>query len=101
MTIMNARAITPSWAIENGTPVDLPTMKVAAAVPGPQKTRAAVPRNSTASLRESRTSAIGTPQQERDMNGRLFGQAEQYSAAFTPGAPMSRHRALLHSCPAT
>src|SRR5262245_9915756 len=58
---MNASAITPRWAAENATPVDLATIRVAVAVPGPQATRAAVPRNSAASLRESWTSAMGSP----------------------------------------
>src|SRR5215471_16103982 len=58
ITIMNANEITPSCAIENGTFVDLAIMNVAAAVPGPQITRAAVPTNSAATLREKVTSAI-------------------------------------------
>src|SRR6059058_4130344 len=58
---MNANEMTPSWAIENATPVDLAIMKVAAAVPGPPMTRAAVPMNSAAYLREAVTSAIAPP----------------------------------------
>src|SRR5436190_24313233 len=49
----------PNWAIENATPVDLAITPVAAAVPGPQMTSAAVPMNSAASFLEVVTSAIG------------------------------------------
>jgi hypothetical protein len=45
----------PSSAIENATPVDLAIMNVAAAVPGPHTTRAAVPMNSAATFREGFT----------------------------------------------
>src|SRR2546423_12557929 len=55
---MNANAMTPNWAIENGTPVDLAMTPVAAAVPGPQTTNAAVPTNSAATLREKDASAL-------------------------------------------
>src|SRR6266516_5421665 len=55
---MNANAMTPNWAIENGTPVDVAITPVAAAVPGPQITSAAVPMNSAATLREKDTSAL-------------------------------------------
>src|SRR5438309_12115188 len=58
---MNANATTPSCAIENGTPVDLAITPVAAAVPGPQTTSAAVPTNSAAILRTTGTSAMASP----------------------------------------
>src|SRR2546421_361152 len=58
ITIMKANEMMPSWAIENCTPVVLAIMKVAAAVPGPQITRAAVPRNSAARRLEKVTSAM-------------------------------------------
>src|SRR5438034_10578236 len=50
--------MTPSWAIENATPDDLAMTPVAAAVPGPQTTRAAVPMNSAATFRERDASAL-------------------------------------------
>src|SRR4029453_3591584 len=58
---MNANEMMPSWAIENATPLDLAMTPVAAAVPGPQITRAAVPMNSAASFREDVTSAMYPP----------------------------------------
>src|SRR5947207_6331218 len=61
ITIMKANEMMPSWAMENATPVDLAIMKVAAAVPGPQMTSAAVPMNSAASFLERVTSAIDPP----------------------------------------
>src|SRR5437763_12882478 len=62
ITIMKANEMMPSWAIENCTPVVLAIMKVAAAVPGPQITRAAVPRNSAARRLEKVTSAMRSAQ---------------------------------------
>src|SRR5438034_4052854 len=61
ITIMKANEMMPSCAIENATPVDLATTKVAAAVPGPQMTSAAVPMNSAASFLGRVTSAIDPP----------------------------------------
>src|SRR2546421_1270046 len=58
ITIMNANEMMPNWAIENATPVDLAIMNVAAAVPGPQITRAPVPTNSAANFLDRVTSAI-------------------------------------------
>src|SRR6266566_4228502 len=98
ITIMKAKEIMPSWAMENATLVDLAIMKVAAAVPGPQITRAAVPTNSAANLREALTSAIEPPtapgtgdrgphllrardDREREM---VFGSTEQRFAEFPP-----------------
>src|SRR5207248_2644079 len=61
ITIMKANEMMPSCAIENCTPVVLAIMNVAAAVPGPHSTSAAVPMNSATSLRESVTSAMAAP----------------------------------------
>jgi hypothetical protein len=47
--------------MENATSVDFAIMNVAAAVPGPHMTRAAVPRNSATSFLEVVTSAIDLP----------------------------------------
>src|SRR5947207_7518465 len=58
ITIMNANAITPSWAIENATPLERAITPVAAAVPGPHTTNAAVPTNSAAIFRENDASAL-------------------------------------------
>src|SRR5438874_5363170 len=58
ITIMNANAITPSWAIENATPAERAITPVAAAVPGPHTTNAAVPTNSAATFRENDASAL-------------------------------------------
>ena len=58
---MNANEMMPSCAIENATPLDLAITPVAAAVPGPHTTKAAVPTNSATSLRETVTSAIDPP----------------------------------------
>src|SRR4029450_10706980 len=55
---MKPNEMRANWAIENATPVDLAIMKVAAAVPGPHTTNAAVPTNSAASFLEDVTSAI-------------------------------------------
>src|SRR5439155_19203009 len=93
---MDANAMTPNWAIEKATPVDLAMTPVAAAVPGPQTTRAAVPRNSAATFRESDASALDAicrPARSRDAatagpqllqrgpkTDTLFGSAKQSSA---------------------
>src|SRR2546430_13301403 len=58
---MNANEMTPNCAIENATPLDLAITPVAAAVPDPKITRAAVPTNSAANFREKATSAIDPP----------------------------------------
>src|SRR5689334_24265776 len=95
---MNANEMMPSCAIENATLVDLATMKVAAAVPGPQRTRAAVPMNSAASFLEVVTSAIDPPATSRKTGPRtsppsgedggsgetVFGRTEQRFAEFPP-----------------
>ena len=60
ITIMKANEMMPSCAIENATPLDLAIMPVAAAVPGPQITKAAVPMNSAVSFRDVVTSAIAS-----------------------------------------
>src|SRR5437763_5310703 len=97
ITIMNANEMMPNCAIENGTPVDLAIMNVAAAVPGPQITRAAVPTNSAAKRLEKVTSAIGSARNSRwrggcgtsppseargELSETTFGCAEQRFAAF-------------------
>src|SRR4051794_347775 len=93
---MNANAMTPSWAIENATPLALAITPVAAAVPGPQITRAPVPRNSAATFRENDASAleaISRPQHpaadpqllRRGPSAEtLFGSAEQGFAELPP-----------------
>src|SRR5437762_14024857 len=58
---MNANEMTPSCAIEKATPVDLAMTPVAAAVPGPQMTSAAVPRNSATSFLGRVTSDMDPP----------------------------------------
>src|SRR2546421_10394980 len=85
MTIMNARAITPRSAMENATPADLPIMMVAVAVPGPQKTRAAVPRNSAATFRRNDASALDAIACPHRIE-KLFDIAEQKSRAASPRA---------------
>src|SRR2546430_5286949 len=93
---MNANAITPSCAIENGTPVDFAITPVAAAVPGPHTTSAAVPTNSAATLRTTGTSAMAS----LTLNETLFGDAERRFGSFpsgcarvnTPGATASGGR---------
>src|SRR2546421_5537247 len=98
ITIMKANEMMPSWAMENATPVDLAIMNVAAAVPGPQITRAAVPMNSAASFLDVVTSAIGPPAapqragprtsppsgEDGGTGEKVFGCAEQCFAEFPP-----------------
>src|SRR5687767_12178266 len=50
--------MTPRSAMENPTPDDVATITVAAAVPGPHSTSAAVPTNSAATFRDSDASAL-------------------------------------------
>src|SRR5437867_9873535 len=98
ITMVNASATTPRSAIENATPLVLAITTVAAAVPGPQTTRAAVPRNSAATFRGRDASAlepIDRPRHpggvaglnssdKRSDIGTPFGQAEQHSADRPP-----------------
>src|SRR5439155_23320668 len=100
------------WAIENATPVDFAIIKVAAAVPGPQMIRAAVPTNSAASLREKVTSAIDPPTTPgvrgrgphllRARNGISFGCAERcFAEVSAPALGVSiarrvRNRRVIH-----
>src|SRR5436309_5530689 len=95
ITIMNANEMMPNWAIENATPVDLAIMNVAAAVPGPQITRAPVPTNSAANFLDRVTSAIRSAHNTRgtgavsltsfrgyEVSGgeTMFGYTERYFA---------------------
>src|SRR5256885_6346293 len=95
ITIMNANEMMPNWAIENATPVDLAIMNVAAAVPGPQITRAPVPTNSAANFLDRVTSAIRSAHNTRgtgavsltsfrgyEVSGgeTMFGSTEHYFA---------------------
>src|SRR5213593_3813084 len=69
ITMVNASAMTPRSAIENATPLVLAITTVAAAVPGPQTTRAAVPRNSAATFREKDASALEPIDRPRHPDG--------------------------------
>src|SRR6266536_1640037 len=92
---MNANEIMPSCAIENATSVDLAIMKVAAAVPGPQTTRAAVPTNSAANRLEKVTSAIRSAHNPRVDGGPRNFKAGRRAGGAGPaklqsGAPRRR-----------
>src|SRR2546421_835179 len=91
MTIMKARAMTPSWAIENATPDERASTVVAAAVPGPHTTNAAVPKNSAVSLRYSRLRTMDPPDARNLWRAggykTAFGTPEQCLPSLRPGGP--------------
>src|SRR2546421_7427028 len=78
ITIMKANEMMPSWAMENWTPVDLAIMKVAAAVPGPQITSAAVPMNSAASFWAKVTSDMRPPPWARLRSAQPNGVSQEF-----------------------